>query len=1031
MIDYNELAGMLVEKCVKANCEIAVATRIEDTIRDILKVQGVEYQPIRENRVINLGRAKSQFGAIVTEYKQNITGEAEWHNVTNQLVELIEDKAPDPHTRDKYLGIVTDGCQIRFILFDEGIAKPESPTALDGFRLRRWTDSLIGLQRRGLTADNLVDDFAVVDVAPDGVGRRLAIACYNTLKQPTHKTGMLHKEWRRLFAQSVDHRRVPEAHVEAYRKALGLDSEDPIEHTRCLFALQTAYAIIVKLVALKVLLDLRSETPIIQFHELASLGPEGLLEEMQLMEDGHLLRDLHINNLLEGDFFAWYVDSNQWNGELYEAILEVIMTLSDYEGRGPVLKPGVMNDIFRKLYQRTIPAEVRHDLGEYYTPRWLAQAVIERVPKPSGWRGLDPCCGSGTFLIEMIALVMQEVKDETPEKQLQAITTRVKGFDLNPLAVLTSRVNYLLALSPLLGSVEHRLEIPVYLGDAAYIPKLTDLGGVDALEYQLNTDVGRFGFTLPLSLAEKPSEFGAAMLEVERGVINQDSLYARAALLDVMDEDIHNPAIVDSVETLIQDLIELEAKGWNRIWGRLIKNFLATAAIGTFQCVAGNPPWVEWKDLPNGYRETIKDLCRQRGLFSDDQYTGGTDLNISALIAHTVLEQWVSPGGYLSFLMPKSLLQIRSTQGFRRWTLPDGTHISLQQLDDWSALEPFEGAVTNPVGYLFQKSGPKKKLVPMTVYRCSGRIECPHDAVWCHVEGLLEKQSLLAAQVGDDGHPYLIDEASVLPSMFEILGKPAYRGRRATETSPHSIFWLRYLEQDRTGVVLVENDINPRARNRVPRRKVLLETEHLYPTLQGRHIHSFRVSVPEHVILLPHTRETEQHAIPENTLRKKAELTYRYLSSYESELGKRGSREKYRGEAPFYALWRVGPYTFAPYKVVWPEIGELRAAVISTAQTPWGEEKMIVPEGKINLIACDTKEEAHFICGFLNTPLVQRAYAKMSSAIGRPVRLPFAIPRYDKVSWTHRAMTAVSRAAHQGVMEDPTRVLSWLLERIY
>jgi type I restriction-modification system DNA methylase subunit len=50
---------------------------------------------------------------------------------------------------------------------------------------------------------------------------------------------------------------------------------------------------------------------------------------------------------------------------------------------------------------------VRHHLGEYYTPDWLAEQTLDRA----GYAGdpeiriLDPSCGSGTFLVLAIARI--------------------------------------------------------------------------------------------------------------------------------------------------------------------------------------------------------------------------------------------------------------------------------------------------------------------------------------------------------------------------------------------------------------------------------------------------------------------------------------------------------------------------------------------------------------------------------------------------------------------------------------------------
>ena len=58
-------------------------------------------------------------------------------------------------------------------------------------------------------------------------------------------------------------------------------------------------------------------------------------------------------------------------------------------------------DLFKPLYQSLFPRPLRHQLGEYYTPDWLAGHVLDQVGYTGqpGCRLLDPACGSGTFLM--------------------------------------------------------------------------------------------------------------------------------------------------------------------------------------------------------------------------------------------------------------------------------------------------------------------------------------------------------------------------------------------------------------------------------------------------------------------------------------------------------------------------------------------------------------------------------------------------------------------------------------------------------
>ncbi len=116
-------------------------------------------------------------------------------------------------------------------------------------------------------------------------------------------------------------------------------------------------------------------------------------------------------------------------------------------------------DVLGPLYQDLFPRPLRRQLGEYYTPDWLARHVLDQV----GYTGeptqrlLDPACGSGTFLVMALRRLRHSsfVTGHFP----------IVGFDLNPLAVLTARANYLLAVADLLPRLG-RVEIPVYLHDS-------------------------------------------------------------------------------------------------------------------------------------------------------------------------------------------------------------------------------------------------------------------------------------------------------------------------------------------------------------------------------------------------------------------------------------------------------------------------------------------------------------------------------------------------------------------------------------
>lgn len=163
-----------------------------------------------------------------------------------------------------------------------------------------------------------------------------------------------------------------------------------------------------------------------------------------------------------------------------------------YEERASPLGSDGAGDWFKGLYEALFPRRLRHALGEYYTPDWLARHVLDQTGYQGDPKGrlLDPACGSGTFLVEAIRRLRagwgrpNSPPEARPAELLGTICASIVGLDLNPLAVLTARANYLLAVRDLLPR-SGGVEIPVYQADSI-------LGRPDGLDAR----IGRFDYVV-------------------------------------------------------------------------------------------------------------------------------------------------------------------------------------------------------------------------------------------------------------------------------------------------------------------------------------------------------------------------------------------------------------------------------------------------------------------------------------------------------------------------------------------------------
>ena len=99
------------------------------------------------------------------------------------------------------------------------------------------------------------------------------------------------------------------------------------------------------------------------------------------------------------------------------------------------------------------------------------------------------------------------------------------------------------------------------------------------------------------------------MTSLEQDIHNLDSEAIKTKLCSITSDKDLTPIIIQKISILAEQFVELEKNNWNGIWARIVTNFLTTANLGKFDLIVGNPPWIDWKNLPAGYRERVKSIC--------------------------------------------------------------------------------------------------------------------------------------------------------------------------------------------------------------------------------------------------------------------------------------------------------------------------------------------------------------------------------------------------------------------------------------
>lgn len=1044
--ELDVLAKKIREIAAKSPNEATTASNFELKLYGQMKLRlQMEFEPIKEESIdtkrhIKKGRLDSRIGALVIEYKQKkqLDTVTLQQKAVSQLKNYLENLAND--LRHGAVGVLTDGWRIKFFSYNEdGTFTETAFEDLVGNHLLRIIRAVLSLEKKALTPKNLIAGFCEGAPSP---AKRLALALYEALvTHPTGRSNMLFREWQAIFRLAHDDQskqKAIEERRDSLSNALDLNitkGDNETEYT-ALYAIQTSYAIIVKAIAFKVLSSIRPNSVSTSFATLAQSTPRMMRSYLDRLESGAIFRQEGFGNLLEGDFFAWYCTNEQWDEQIAAAIRQVFAILAEYDNHH-MFDGGHVQDLFKDLYMAIIPDKVRHSMGEFYTPPWLAeQTILEALgsKRPQNWTALDPCCGSGTFITSLIRLVLEETEGKPNAARLREVLARVKGVDLNPLAALTTRINYFINLSHLIGESDE-FDVPVYLGDASYVPEAREIGGVQCLEYVINTEKGPLNLLLPQSAVADVALFSRTMTRLETHIENEDEKAVVEEISSIVHPSDLTPQMRNEITQLARNLVDLQRNKWNGIWARIISNFLTTSNLGKFDIIVGNPPWIDWKNLPQGYRERIKQLCVDRRLFSGDSITGGINLNICALISNVAAQNWLKDDGVLGFLMPENLIFQQSYEGFRNFYLDGDRRLYFQRFVDWNmAGKPFAPVGHRFLGFFIAK--PVREYadgVPVVQYKkkpnnkaenifpLKDYAQCQRFADIAHIFDRIDRIALTTGVSTAFSYAIDINEGRNLKL---VAGECSYLGREGVEIFPQELFLLQVNESKniRKGCAYLRNYQSERSKHKIAPGEFLIETEMLYPLVKGTDIERFYVKPSPYVVPFPYD-EGSRSPIETERLTKLAPNLMAYLNANRTAFEEQTNYndkiigKKYKNE--FYALARVGLYSYGDYFVAFRDNTKWQAAVVSKLTVPWSDDKKrpIFQNHAVSISqradgSFITEDEAHYICAIFNAPIVAQFILNSSDSRTFKIRPPINVPPFNPDNNLHQALATLSRQGH-------------------
>lgn len=637
-----------------------VRTLVSDLLRYGLGVRFVDHE-VRVPEV--RGRIDALFGCTLFEFKSDLRRESA--DVRARVPDYLAER--ERQTGQRWVAVATDGAI--FAAYEragDGLRElgEHAVRADQGTALLAWLDSVLAAR------DDLRPE-------PFTVQRELgrdSLVFHRSM-------GVLETLWAELAAQ-------PEV---ALKRELwdGLLREvygAPVGDDR-LFLQHTYLTVVAKTVAARVL---------------------GLqVRDAAYLLSGRALVEAGIHGAVESDFFDWLL--------LREAGCDLVRRIAAQTSRFRLAD--VEADVLKALYESLIDPAQRHDLGEYYTPDWLASRLVARVlPNPLGVRVLDPACGSGTFLFHAIRrkLAAATVAGVATADAVRACAAEVRGLDVHPVAVIIARVTWLPALGPTVHARAGTLDVPVYLGDA--------------LQWNREQTMERQAVVVSVP--------GASPLRVPAGFAEDQGRLEAA--LRVLDDTLTHDLQGDQVRTRLrrvpgamaadiavltqtaEQLRLLKRDGRNHIWTYVFRNMVRPLWLSSepqrADVVVGNLPWVAFRHLSPPMQNRLREACLRMNL-----WVGGvlaTQQDLCALFFARAAQFYLKPGGVIGFVLPYAALNRPALPGLRRGDYRD---VAVRADEAWSFDEQVQPLFPVPAS-VFVGTRVVPGPLPATVTRYAGSL---------------------------------------------------------------------------------------------------------------------------------------------------------------------------------------------------------------------------------------------------------------------------------------------------------------------
>lgn len=224
--------------------------------------------------------------------------------------------------------------------------------------------------------------------------------------------------------------------IDAWAKTVNMNISDPKMINK--LCREGAYSLINRVLFLRICED--------KGHIKPKLSKEAISKWREMVEKPSNLLNIafkEIEERFEGLYKSPLFDSISYDDISWKS--DTINFVLDKLGEQDFSK--ISKDILGRTYEQHISSKERKELGQFYTPDFVIDYILDRAHIASEKKILDPACGSGGFLVRAYDRLKKQYLDEGyPEEKIHGLILKSNlfGVDINPFATQLTVMNLLL-----------------------------------------------------------------------------------------------------------------------------------------------------------------------------------------------------------------------------------------------------------------------------------------------------------------------------------------------------------------------------------------------------------------------------------------------------------------------------------------------------------------------------------------------------------------------------------------------------------